>query len=710
MKLAVAAGLFLAPSFPVRGDLFLDGSTLPAAPWINYKGDGETSVVDFFDPVLGATNKALRINSGSDASEWYYGAFAADEVVGAARFRLVDFTAVGKENLLCVTTSPPSDTNAPAPAITLVDGRYKLWSYVNLNSEILDIAPAVSNEWHTAYISTRKDGRTKLWWDGALIFDGTAPPANPYGGYLEWGSGSWQYDATDTVDFDWVGYSVGSGAPILVSTVPADGTPIYNAAAGFTFNVLKSAYGVGSNGVAIAVDGVDRTGDLVVTGDNTNRHGSLGGFLPNRFYQVVLTLTDLATNVLSSTINFQTFSETNFTFEAEDWNFDGGHWLDTIVLSSVSGPNNYLARAAVDDIDQHEVGTTGSQANYRPGLVGTEVTGDLPRQKYLNAQLADPGVHDYNVGWVSETEWLNYTRTFPTGAYNIYARLAYGGAGPYEASLAKVTGATTTTQTVTELGSFKGAVGRGGQGYALIPLTDAQSNRVVVSLSGVETLRATAASSGYNVNFYLLSPAERPALNIGRSGGKVAISWYQLSGETYVLENAPTVAGPWTNVLNQSNPFTPTATESARFFRLTYPAPPPPSTDVVVTFNDLPNGAVPASYAGLAWPASSSWAVGGPWGNLFTQNANWGGGNPTDVGRIEGGTGGAFLLKSVRATANSNWTLHLIDNNGQTASLVFTANTPARLTTGWTTNSAWVDFTSSVGGLSAVIDDLRYFR
>ena len=572
-KLTILAGMLLAASLPVRADLFLDGSTLPTAPWSYYADDPnqQTLLVDFFDPILGATNQALRISSDVGATEWYYG-FAADEVVGAARFRLVDFSPLGKENLLCVTTSSPSDTNAPAPSITLVDGRYKLWSYVNLDSEIVDIGPADSNAWHTAYISARKDGQTRLWWDGVLLFDGTAPPANPYGAYLEWGSGSWQADASDTVDFDWVGYSSASGAPILIGTTPSDGNPYYDPSGGFTFKVLESLYGVTQGGVSLTVNGVDRTGDLVLTGGTNNLQGSLtGGFVPNHFYQAVLTLTDLASNVLTSTINFQTFSQTNYMFEAEDWNFDGGQWLDTIVLSSIPNTNNYVEKGDVPNIDESDTGT--GNHNYRgTSPVGAENTGDWLRQKYLDAQVNDPDVHDVNVGWVEAGEWLNYTRTFPAGEYNIYARLAYDQSAPFEAILDKVTGATTENQTTNNLGSFKGnGISGGGQIYSFVPLTDAKTNRVVVSLNGVATLRATAATSGYNANFYMLVPAEQPVLSIRPSGSNVVISWYQLAGETYALESAPTLLGPWTNVVNSSNPFTTSASESARFFRLTAP-------------------------------------------------------------------------------------------------------------------------------------------
>src|SRR5436309_11436774 len=186
---------------------FLGGPGLPVSPWIPSQSGGTvgtTLVVDFFDAELGATNQALRINSGANANEWYVGPLGLDELAVGARFRLVAFSPAGKENLLCLTTH--STPLSPAPAITLVNGRYKLWSYVNSDTEIMDLGPVVPNAWHIAYLNARKDGKVKLWWDGNLVFDGAAPLVNPFDGYVEWGSGSWQYDATTTVDFDWVAY------------------------------------------------------------------------------------------------------------------------------------------------------------------------------------------------------------------------------------------------------------------------------------------------------------------------------------------------------------------------------------------------------------------------------------------------------------------------------------------------------------------------
>jgi len=137
-------------------------------------------------------------------------------------------------------------------------------------------------------------------------------------------------------------------------------------------------------------------------------------------------------------------------------------------------------------------------------------------------------------------------------------------------------------------------------------------------------------------------------------------------------------------------------------------APPPPS-DVVVRFDDRADGALNGSYGGLDW-GSAVWAVGGPWAGITSKNAFINtGGTGTATGRISGGTGGAFLLKSLAASGSSRWTITLQDSNGQSFSKTINRNVAATITTGWTLSSTWVDVTSSIGW-NAVIDDVTYSR
>jgi hypothetical protein len=140
--------------------------------------------------------------TGTHYNEYFDTRFGESEIVGAARFRLTEFSSTGKENLLAVTVG---GAMAIAPAITLVDGHYWVWSYTSFEP-ILDLGPVVTNAWHTAYILARNDGTAKVWWDGAFVVDGPVTGAPNFDGYVEFGSGTyWETTAHTVVDFDWVG-------------------------------------------------------------------------------------------------------------------------------------------------------------------------------------------------------------------------------------------------------------------------------------------------------------------------------------------------------------------------------------------------------------------------------------------------------------------------------------------------------------------------
>lgn len=563
-------------------EFFLDGSTLPEVPWIIYQ-DGleeereETVVVDFVDPVGGAANQALRVRSGTGITEWYIGPFPNEEVSVGLRFRVTAVSDLGKENIVSVTTR--SKHLAPAPAITLVNGRFKLWNYVHSDTEIIDIGPVDLGVFHTTYLYARADGHVKMWWDGKIIFDDYAPLVSPYDGYFEWGSGSWQFDASDTVDFDWVGFGTPAELPLAVTSYPVNGAVFHEAGSGFKFSVLSKAGlapGVPDTGIKILVNGADRTSELVVSGDNIDRAVTLNGLAADRVYRILVTVKDINGQASKYPIEFDTFRKSSFLFEAEDFNYDSGTSLNQIQVSSAEGPDNYFNRMGVEGIDFHEMRIESGQDNpqlYRPELfVGTQKTLDILRDNYVTAKLIDPDVADYNVTSVEVDEWLNYTRNFPTGVYNIYGRLAANETNAnFRASVSKVTGPTTrpTTpvQTATVLGTFKGGLGRGWQTYEYVALTDDQGNPVRVSLGGIETLRVTAVEGSYNANFYLLAPAPIavPRLGIAWLNADLVISW---DGSGSVLESSDRVDGGWRKVEGASSPFQFRPSSQREFFRL----------------------------------------------------------------------------------------------------------------------------------------------
>lgn len=251
---------------------FLDGSFVPASPWQPSGGGGTTTIINFLDPATGVTNQAMRVNSGANANEWYVYAGAVDEWAVGARFRIIAYSPLGKENILCLTTH--STPLSPSPSITLVDGRYRFWSYVNTNSssDMLDLGPVAPNQWHTAYISARNDGKVRLWWDGALLFDSIAPLVNPFDAYVEWGSGSWQYDATTIVDFDWVAYGNPCNLPQILTIARSANRVVLSwptNAAGF---VLQSTTNLpAANWVTVTNVGSISNGQYLLTNDVPNK-------------------------------------------------------------------------------------------------------------------------------------------------------------------------------------------------------------------------------------------------------------------------------------------------------------------------------------------------------------------------------------------------------------------------------------------------------
>lgn len=571
--------LLLSPIHAVLGwTEFLDGSASPERPWLAFTqavGDeapGETIVIDL--PDGGAANQALRLNSGLGAHEWYLELFDQEEVVIGARFRLVEFTPTGKENLISITTR--SKHLAPAPSITLVDGRFKLWTYVNdivKQQEIMDIGPAETNVFHTCYLFARSDGWVKLWWEGKLIYDNFVPLANPYNGYLEWGSGSWQYDAVDVIDFDWVGSGTVADLPVAISSSPAHRAIWQGASTDLTVKITSQsglAPGFDTNKIFLTINGADRTSELAITGDHLNRELRFPGLRPDTVYQVMLTAVDTAGNTNRLPIQFDTFKTNYFTFEAEDFNFQSGQFLENIVLSSSAGPDNYLDRIGTEGVDHFEKSTDPGNVPhlYRSeSLVGTERTKDNLRPAYLHAQETDAGVADFNITGVEPDEWLNYTRKFPAGSYAIYGRFAADVGAAFTARLDKVINPADAAQTTSPLGTFAFTGGRGWQTYEYVPLRDPQGNLATVNLAGPETFRITAVAGSFNANYYLLVPAAAPlpSLSIAKAQNGVLISWADAAAS---LESTDQLPGNWVKVPNAVSPLSVSPAAGTRYYRL----------------------------------------------------------------------------------------------------------------------------------------------
>ena len=228
-------------------------------------------------------------------------------------------------------------------------------------------------------------------------------------------------------------------------------------------------------------------------------------------------------------MTFDTFNPTNFTWEAEDFDFDPAlgpypgvdvlRFIDNPVLADANSEatNAYFGQVGDSDIDYSSlfINVLGTYV-YRPSdYVSTEVTSDTLRQTYLNAQLAknDPpylnnaGIVDYDINHLGSGMWINYTRTFPSGNFYLYARLSAGN-GAFNMQCAQVTnGAGTSLQASNVLGNFVGT-GASFATWQYVPLASS-GVPVVLSLGGVETLQMTG-DTNENANFFMLVPAAAP--------------------------------------------------------------------------------------------------------------------------------------------------------------------------------------------------------
>src|SRR5262249_46066574 len=153
----------------------------------------------------------------------------------------------------------------------------------------------------------------------------------------------------------------------------------------------------------------------------------------------------------SNLYTYDSFSATNFTWEAEDYNFatnapsGGGNFIDNPRYAFVSANDTYFQKPS-EILDDYDDNGGGAPRGYRPDLVETEFSlggapnggiagGELMRQKVLDAIALDPTVREVNVGFFDGgpgtpgtdlPNWMNYTRTFPTGPFNVYVRVASG--------------------------------------------------------------------------------------------------------------------------------------------------------------------------------------------------------------------------------------------------------------------------------------------
>jgi hypothetical protein len=304
-----------------------------------------------------------------------------------------------------------------------------------------------------------------------------------------------------------VGFNNLTIAPELAinNITPNDNTALFNATNTMRFTVNSPGSPVAASGIQLLLNGVNVSSNLVFVGAGTaNVSVSYANLLPNLNYTGQITVTNEASSVVTAPVLFDTFSSNNYTWEAEDFDFNSGQFIDNPVISTNS-TNSYYNTVGVSNIDELVLDYSATQPHlWRTNDdVSTSLAEDTPR-----AQFTAAGIPDYLVGYFNPSNWVNYTRTYPAGTYNIYGRLANGNGGLANCTMAEVTnGAGTVNQMLAPLGIFQ-FTARGWNDFNFIPLTDAWGNLQAIKLNGKTTLQVTSGElgGGVNMNFFMLAP------------------------------------------------------------------------------------------------------------------------------------------------------------------------------------------------------------
>ena len=304
-------------------------------------------------------------------------------------------------------------------------------------------------------------------------------------------------------------YSVTMVPPQIINLSPANGTIYASTGSPLSFEVTSLFSTVSSNGVSLVLNGVNQT-NLTFTGSGTSDLlVSLNPALPdNMVINGTIVATDANNNHTTNNFTFNTWLANNLFIEAEDYNFGNGLWLDNF---SFPQPNQsysdfvnggLFGSNGVDYLEYDLTGTTHPNYYRTNDLPQVEVCTDVDHDNF-----AANTFQDYNLGFIQNGEWEDYTRHMSNVTYTVYARMAGFGANPVmlmERSAAPTV--TNASQPRASLGTFVCPQTGGAQNWTFVQLKDFFSNPVQLRLPGTNTFRLTDIGSdgSYNVNYLIL--------------------------------------------------------------------------------------------------------------------------------------------------------------------------------------------------------------
>ncbi len=391
----------------------------------------------------------------------------------------------GSGNLLALYSAPNYDSNYVGSFYTTTNNNWFHFSVTNQNDVV---SGAV-----TGHVST------------------LTAPVGAHTVRFSWGN--WQSPNYDGGNFvlDDVNLNQTSGPlpPQITQVYPGN---MLFASNHISFHVISpTSTPINSNDIHLTVNGAAvPTASISFSGPSTNITAVYNGVSDNAWSNVVnITATDtLGLSASPISFVFDTIHP-SFVVEMEDYDYTnsvsggGGQYYNNPTPTSSAQANSYFGLQGADTIDY--VTSSGPYTTaFRPlDTRNINVTGDFARQQYLNAQVSDPAARDWEIDNINSGDWGNYTRSYPSGTYNVYARVTGNGETLTKLSLDYISGGTV----VSNMGVFT-FTGQGWGVWQYAPLLDNNANLLPITFGGVQTLRATLTPvGGLNENFFMLVPA-----------------------------------------------------------------------------------------------------------------------------------------------------------------------------------------------------------
>ncbi|MEN9677830.1 MAG: hypothetical protein RIS76_3726 [Verrucomicrobiota bacterium] len=346
------------------------------------------------------------------------------------------------------------------------------------------------------------------------------------------------------------------GTPMVVTRTPASRFANFHpVASGISFQARTfTAAQIDAAATKFFLNGADVSASLAplpANGSTASFTAAAGTLAPNQLYAARIELQDTTGTLRSTnTFWFDTFTDAYVgtapvrTIEAEDYNYDSGKYqlggipvsgLDTNGAQVGGNGVGYYNLLGTPEVDYFKPGGTfnAALAEYRTedrvqitqgsALIGgrdeagdivdavTSATDPYRINDTQRSQYTAAKVLEYVVRLTSPGDWMNYTRDFAAGNYNVYLRC--GSFGSTTAYLDQVTGdSTATNQTTVRLGTFEVGNHLMRLNYRYEPLTSGGAP-AVVNLSGTNTLRLTMGGTEskdarlVSLDYLLLIPA-----------------------------------------------------------------------------------------------------------------------------------------------------------------------------------------------------------